>query len=70
MLTPLVAGWLRTAKMSRNNQHHVTQKRLREDKACEFLLTNPNFIHWYRATDSQQLVVLGDVGSGKTVGIS
>ncbi|PYH50974.1 uncharacterized protein BO96DRAFT_488655 [Aspergillus niger CBS 101883] len=40
---------------------------LRADAACEQLLENPNFINWYAASDTKRLVILGDMGCGKTV---
>ncbi|KAJ5960179.1 uncharacterized protein N7479_007329 [Penicillium vulpinum] len=52
--------------MSRQNYYHRYLSEHRADKACEFLLKHPNFINWYRASDSQQLVVFGDMGSGKS----
>ncbi|KAJ5289958.1 Protein of unknown function DUF3468 [Penicillium atrosanguineum] len=38
----------------------------RDDRACEFLLKNPNFINWYNKSESLQLVILGDMGHGKS----
>ncbi|CAN9290739.1 unnamed protein product [Alternaria alternata] len=43
---------------------------LRADEACEFLLKHPSFIEWYRASSTQQLVLYGQMGSGKTVAIA
>ena len=40
---------------------------LRADQACVFLTSDENFVKWYRAPNSCQLVILGDMGSGKTV---
>jgi hypothetical protein len=56
--------------MSRQSQHHSYLREIRFDRACEFLLANPKFINWYRATDSQQLAILGEMGSGKTVAMA
>ena len=53
--------------MRRQSQYHASLQDLRADQACEFLLTDTNFINWYSAPNSQQLVVLGDTGCGKTV---
>lgn len=47
-------------------QYHQYLTERRADKGCEFLLENPNFINWYRASDSQQLMIFGDMGSGKS----
>lgn len=46
--------------------YHELLDDLRTDQACEFLLRDVNFINWYQALDSQQLVIVGDVGVGKT----
>ncbi|RYO93538.1 hypothetical protein DL763_004334 [Monosporascus cannonballus] len=62
-----IARWLGSGKMSRQTQYHAYLQDLRDDRACDFLLTHPSFINWYRASDSQQLVILGEMGSGKTV---
>jgi Cdc6-like AAA superfamily ATPase len=53
--------------MTRQCQYHADVCDLRSDEACEFLLTDPKFLEWYHASDSRQLVILGDMGSGKTV---
>ena len=56
--------------MSRQSQYHSSLQDLRADQACEFLLTDANFINWYSASDSQQLVILGDMGCGKSVAMA
>ncbi|KAJ5804776.1 uncharacterized protein N7518_001079 [Penicillium psychrosexuale] len=61
-----VSRWLGGDKMSQQTQYHQYLTEQRADKACEFLLENPNFINWYRASDSQQLMIFGDMGSGKS----
>lgn len=53
--------------MKRQSQHHAEMKRVRADRACGFLLRNPNFIRWFHASDSRQLVILGQLGCGKSV---
>lgn len=65
-----VARWLGGDKMKHQSKYHADQQELRADRACEFLLESPNFINWYHASDSQQLVVLGDMGSGKTIAMT
>ncbi|KAF7948394.1 uncharacterized protein EAE97_003805 [Botrytis byssoidea] len=65
-----IAGWLGSEKMSRQNQYHVSLQEIRVDEACEFLLEDTKFIDWYHATDSQQLVILGDMGCGKSVAMA
>lgn len=56
--------------MSRQSQYHAFLQDLRADSACEFLLTNTNFTNWYQAPESKQLVILGDMGCGKTVAMT
>ncbi|POR39645.1 Vegetative incompatibility protein HET-E-1 [Tolypocladium paradoxum] len=63
----LVARWLGIGKMSQQSRHHAYLQEIRVDEACEFLLTDAKFINWHQATDLQQLVVLGDMGCGKSV---
>ncbi|CAN9292594.1 unnamed protein product [Alternaria alternata] len=46
------------------------RENLRADEACEFLLKHPNFIEWYCTSNTQQLVLYGQMGSGKTVAIA
>jgi NACHT domain len=56
--------------MSRQSQHHADLQKIRSDEACDFLLTNANFINWYRDPNLQRLVVVGEMGSGKTVAMT
>lgn len=56
--------------MSQQRQYDADLKKLRADQACEFLLKDPNFINWYHTSDSQQLVILGEMGCGKSVAMS
>ncbi|KAK3376805.1 hypothetical protein B0T24DRAFT_700717 [Lasiosphaeria ovina] len=56
--------------MSRQNQRHVDLQQMRADIACEFLLADTKFIQWYNSTDPQQLVIVGETGSGKSVAMS
>ncbi|KAK3897898.1 hypothetical protein C8A05DRAFT_38527 [Staphylotrichum tortipilum] len=65
-----IARWLGGDKMSRQNQQHASLRELRADLACGFLLVDAMFINWYEATNSQQLAILGEMGSGKTVAMS
>ncbi|KAF4955318.1 hypothetical protein FGADI_4624 [Fusarium gaditjirri] len=57
-------------KRSQQSRLHGDLNSLRDDAACEFLLEQPQFKAWYRAPDYQQLVILGDMGSGKSVVMS
>jgi ankyrin repeat protein len=66
----LVARWLGSERMSQQSKHHSQLQNLRADQACEFLLTDAKFISWYRAFDSQQLVILGNMGCGKSVAMA
>ena len=56
--------------MSQQAQYHNRLKGLRSDEACKFLLTHPNFTQWCNAPDSQQMLVLGEMGCGKTVAMT
>ena len=53
--------------MKRQSQFHEELRDLRADKACDFVLSNGSFTEWYRGSKSRQLVILGDLGCGKTV---
>ncbi|KAM7189105.1 hypothetical protein V8F33_010226 [Rhypophila sp. PSN 637] len=70
-----IARWLDSGRMSRQNQYHGYLQDVRADKACQFLLTDSKFINWYNAADSrhadsQQLLIIGEMGSGKTVAMA
>lgn len=56
--------------MSQQSQYHNSLQEVRADEACESLLRNTNFVNWYRAPDSRQLVILGDMGCGKSVSMA
>lgn len=43
---------------------------MRADTACAFLRTNANFIEWYSAAGCQQLAIVGEMGSGKSVSMA
>ena len=45
-------------------------RELRADQAYEFLLANSDFTKWYHDHDSRQLVILGDMGCGKTMAMT
>ncbi|KAI1498957.1 hypothetical protein F5X99DRAFT_391625 [Biscogniauxia marginata] len=62
-----ISRWLGGEKMNRQSQYHAYLQDIRADQACELLLTDEKFISWYQASDSQQLVIIGDMGCGKTV---
>ena len=56
--------------MSQQSQYHSSLQEICAGDACEFLLRQDEFINWYRAPDSRQLVILGDMGHGKTVSMA
>ncbi|RBR22171.1 hypothetical protein FVER53590_07379 [Fusarium verticillioides] len=62
-----VSQWLGRDKQSQQSRHHGDFNHLRDDAACNFVLEQPEFKTWYRAPDYQQLVIIGDMGSGKSV---
>ncbi|KAF2152107.1 hypothetical protein K461DRAFT_162341 [Myriangium duriaei CBS 260.36] len=48
--------------------NHGKWRSLRTDEACEFLLADKRFIEWYQGAPSdRRLVVVGKLGSGKTM---
>lgn len=65
-----VARWLGSGKLSQQSKYHMDLQSLRADQACAFLLSDAKFIRWYRAPNSQQLVILGDMGTGKSVAMA
>ncbi|CAM1503386.1 Fc.00g081620.m01.CDS01 [Cosmosporella sp. VM-42] len=65
-----ISQWLGRDKLPQQSRYHADLQSLRADSACEFLLEKPEFKRWYRAFDSQRLVILGDIGSGKSVMMS
>ncbi|KFH40613.1 Vegetative incompatibility protein HET-E-like protein [Hapsidospora chrysogenum ATCC 11550] len=65
-----IAKWLASGNMSQQTQYHASLQDLRSDQACEFLLADAKFADWYRATSSQHLVLLGNMGHGKTVSMA
>lgn len=56
--------------MSRQSQYHSELQSVRADRACQFLLKTPQFESWFHASESRQLVILGDKGHGKTVAMA
>ncbi|KAJ5934388.1 hypothetical protein N7466_003935 [Penicillium verhagenii] len=58
--------WLGLEKLSRQSQFRAELQGLRANEACKFLLKSYNFNRWYCTSESQQLVILGDMGHGKT----
>ncbi|CAI7655755.1 unnamed protein product [Penicillium pancosmium] len=56
--------------MSQQASLYADLKVLRADETCGFLLTTESFIKWYHATGPQQLVILGEMGCGKSVAMA
>lgn len=56
--------------MNLQSRYHARLQDLRADEACEFLLTHSGFVDWYRASSSEWLVILGEMGCGKTVAMA
>ncbi|KAH7360505.1 hypothetical protein BKA65DRAFT_577265 [Rhexocercosporidium sp. MPI-PUGE-AT-0058] len=65
-----IARWLGSEKTSQQSKYHTDLQHLRADEACEFLLSEAKFISWYSASDSQELVILGDMGCGKSIAMA
>lgn len=65
-----VARWLDSDKMSHQSHHHADLWRLQADQACEFLLEITDFINWYYGSDTQQLLIVSDMGCGKSVAMA
>lgn len=53
--------------MSQQSHYHASLQEVCANEACEFLLQDEKFTDWYRARESRQLAILGDMGYGKTV---
>ncbi|KAF4467462.1 NACHT nucleoside triphosphatase [Fusarium albosuccineum] len=65
-----IGRWLDSSNVKRQSQYHTSLRDLRADEGCEFLLEDSNFINWYRASNSEQLMLLGEMGHGKTVAMA
>jgi hypothetical protein len=65
-----VGRWLDSGKMSRQSQHRGYLHDIRADEACQFLLADAQFAKWHRATTSQQLAIIGPMGTGKSVAMA
>lgn len=70
LIRPLVSNWLGSEKITLQARYHAQMRELRADQACEFLLSNSDFTKWYHDRDTRQLVILGDMGCGKTVAMA
>ncbi|KAL4412143.1 ankyrin repeat protein [Colletotrichum abscissum] len=62
-----ISQWLGRDKMPQQSRYHADLQTLRAQSACEFILEKSEFKSWYRAFDSQQLAIFGDIGSGKSI---
>ncbi|KID94934.1 NACHT domain protein, partial [Metarhizium majus ARSEF 297] len=68
-----IAGWLGRESELVQSEHHDSLQAIRADEACEFLLKHAHFLNWYCGTDatgSQKLIMVGDMGSGKSVSMA
>ncbi|EXV04769.1 hypothetical protein X797_002451 [Metarhizium robertsii] len=68
-----VAAWLGRESELVQSEHHDSLQAIRADEACEFLLKHAHFLNWYcgnDATGSQKLIMVGDMGSGKSVSMA
>ncbi|KAK8931672.1 Vegetative incompatibility protein HET-E-1 [Metarhizium anisopliae] len=68
-----VAAWLGRESELVQSEHHDSLQAIRADEACEFLLKHAHFLNWYCGTDatsSQKLIMVGDMGSGKSVSMA
>ncbi|KAF4451901.1 hypothetical protein F53441_5220 [Fusarium austroafricanum] len=65
-----ISQWLGCDKLTQQSRYHYNLKSIRADSACKFILEMAEFKSWYRAIDYQQLLILGDMGSGKSVMMS
>lgn len=67
---PTVLDRLGSGKLRRQHQPHVHLQEMRADNACEFLRTDAKFIGWHRGTGCRELVIVGELGSGKSVAMA
>lgn len=56
--------------MKGQSGRHEEMCTLRSDKACDWLLKHPSFVRWLTSADVHQLLLLGEMGSGKSVVVS
>jgi Ankyrin repeats (3 copies)/NACHT domain len=54
-------------KDKERDELHSAFRELRADEACRWITDDINFLNWYDAPSSKQLVLLGDRGCGKTI---
>ncbi|KAL8906672.1 MAG: hypothetical protein Q9171_006175 [Xanthocarpia ochracea] len=48
------------------SEFHSRIRGLRAIAACEWIAADPKFLEWYKSPVSEQLVIFGDMGCGKT----
>ncbi|KJK73834.1 hypothetical protein H634G_10881 [Metarhizium anisopliae BRIP 53293] len=68
-----IAAWLSCEDGLVQSEHHESLQAGRANEACEFLLKHAHFINWYCDTDAtgfQKLMIVGEMGSGKSVSMS
>ncbi|KAK8018536.1 hypothetical protein PG991_007726 [Apiospora marii] len=62
-----VKQWLGFDKILSRDRFHTGAEGVRNDDACEWLLQDQTFRKWYTDRGSAQLVLVGEMGCGKTV---
>jgi hypothetical protein len=65
-----VDGLLGREQLERQRQDHTQIRSLRAIDACDFVLDDPNFLGWWCGIKYQRLVILGEIGCGKTFAMS
>lgn len=65
-----VSEWLDSEKLSRQHKRHIELQKTRAKKACRFLLNDAKFTEWRSGIGCQQLAIVGELGSGKSVAMA
>ncbi|CAG7978515.1 unnamed protein product [Penicillium olsonii] len=65
-----IAQWLKYENFALQSHLCSEWQLIRADQACAFLLEDSKFRSWYEALDSQQLVIFGGMGHGKSVAMA
>ncbi|KAL8901698.1 MAG: hypothetical protein Q9207_005067 [Kuettlingeria erythrocarpa] len=54
-------------KDKQRSELHCELRGLRASDACKWIVADSRFLEWYNASDSERLVVFGNMGCGKTI---